>query len=281
MVHGFSPALALPEYPWRPRSPTRRSAANRSKTFIASWTPPSPTRRRRSGASIFSTSTASTSKPTQQFDDRSPIDTSIALGTFQKGKREHVKSAVAAARAAYPAWAALQWQERLAYVRRIADAIRDHRYELSALMGYEVGKNRLECVGDVEEAADLMAYYCDQIEQHNGFVEKMGIARARRRQRERAAAVWRVGRHLAVQFSARARGRAGRRRARGGQHRRLQAGERYPVARREAYGDGGRGRPAARACSTSSPAPARPSGRSSSTTTASTASSSPDRRKSG
>ena len=41
-------------------------------------------------------------------------------------------------------------------------------------MGYEVGKNRLECVGDVEEAADLMAYYCDQIEQHNGFVEKMG-----------------------------------------------------------------------------------------------------------
>ena len=41
-------------------------------------------------------------------------------------------------------------------------------------MGYEVGKNRLECVGDVEEGADLMAYYCDQIEQHNGFVEKMG-----------------------------------------------------------------------------------------------------------
>ena len=46
--------------------------------------------------------------------------------------------------------------------------------ELSALMGYEVGKNRLECVGDVEEAADLIAYYCDQIEQHDGFVEKMG-----------------------------------------------------------------------------------------------------------
>ena len=41
-------------------------------------------------------------------------------------------------------------------------------------MGYEVGKNRLECVGDVEEAADLISYYCDQIEQHGGFVEKMG-----------------------------------------------------------------------------------------------------------
>jgi 1-pyrroline-5-carboxylate dehydrogenase len=113
-------------------------------------------------------------KADSQFDDRSPIDTSVTLGTFQKGNREHVKSAVAAARAAYPAWAALSWQDRLVYVRRIADAIRNHRYQLSALMGYEVGKNRLECVGDVEEGADLMAYYCDQIEQHDGFVAKMG-----------------------------------------------------------------------------------------------------------
>src|SRR5687767_8581720 len=110
----------------------------------------------------------------ERFDDRSPIDTNIVLGMFQKGTREHVKSAVAAARGAYPAWAALSWQERLKYVRRIADAIRNHSAELSALMGYEVGKNRLECVGDVEEGADLMSYYCDQIEQHNGFVEKMG-----------------------------------------------------------------------------------------------------------
>jgi 1-pyrroline-5-carboxylate dehydrogenase len=109
-----------------------------------------------------------------QFEDRSPIDTNIVLGQFQKGTRDHVTSAIAAARAAYPSWAAMEWQQRLVYVRKIADAIRDHRYALSALMGYEVGKNRLECVGDVEEAADLMSYYCDQIEQHRGFVEPMG-----------------------------------------------------------------------------------------------------------
>jgi 1-pyrroline-5-carboxylate dehydrogenase len=113
-------------------------------------------------------------KADQQFDDRSPIDTNIVLANFQKGTRDHVKSAIAAARRAFPAWAALSWQQRLVYVRKIVDAIRDRRYELSALMGYEVGKNRLECVGDVEEGADLIAYYCDQIEQHGGFVEKMG-----------------------------------------------------------------------------------------------------------
>ncbi len=112
-------------------------------------------------------------KADKQFEDRSPIDTSILLGRFQQGTREHVRAAVAAARAAYPAWAALTWQKRLVHVRRIADLIRDHRWDLSALMGYEVGKNRLECVGDVEEAADLISYYCDQLEHHNGFVEKM------------------------------------------------------------------------------------------------------------
>ena len=36
----------------------------------------------------------------ETFDDRSPIDTSIVLGQFQKGTREHVKSAVSAARRA-------------------------------------------------------------------------------------------------------------------------------------------------------------------------------------
>src|SRR6478672_5207332 len=40
-------------------------------------------------------------------------------------------------------------------------------------MGYEAGKNRLECVGDVEESADLIAYYCDQVEAQDGFVKPM------------------------------------------------------------------------------------------------------------
>ena len=109
-----------------------------------------------------------------RFDDRSPIDATILIGRFQQGSREHARQAIAAARAAYPAWAARPWTERLPIVRKIADAIRAHRYELSALMGYEAGKNRLECVGDVEEGADLISYYCDQIEQHGGFVETMG-----------------------------------------------------------------------------------------------------------
>lgn len=109
-----------------------------------------------------------------QFEDRSPIDTRVVLGRFQSGGREHVRRAIEAARAAYPDWSGRPWRERVALLRKVADAIRAHRWELSALMGYETGKNRLECVGDVEESADLISYYCDQVEKHNGFTEPMG-----------------------------------------------------------------------------------------------------------
>ncbi len=148
--------------------------ASRSKTFTASWTKPSPRPRDRSGASTCCYIDGKHLKADEQFDDRSPIDTSIVFGALSErhararevGGRRRAQGVSRLGRAG--------WQERLVYVRKIADAIRNHRYELSALMGYEVGKNRLECVGDVEEGADLMAYYCDQIEQHKGFVEKMG-----------------------------------------------------------------------------------------------------------
>jgi 1-pyrroline-5-carboxylate dehydrogenase len=109
-----------------------------------------------------------------EFDDRSPIDTRILLGTFQQGGREHVRSAIAAATAAFPAWSARPWRERVALLKKAADGIRARRWELSALMGYEAGKNRLECVGDVEESADLIEYYCNQIEQHDGFTARLG-----------------------------------------------------------------------------------------------------------
>jgi 1-pyrroline-5-carboxylate dehydrogenase len=113
-------------------------------------------------------------RASSEFDDRSPIDTRMLLGQFQNASREQVREAVAAARAAYPAWSARSWRERVALVRKVADAIRSHRWELSALMGYEAGKNRLECVGDVEESADLMEYYCVQLEQHDGFTTRLG-----------------------------------------------------------------------------------------------------------
>jgi 1-pyrroline-5-carboxylate dehydrogenase len=109
-----------------------------------------------------------------ELEDRSPTDTRILLGTFQSASREQVRDAVAAAKAAYPAWSARPWRERVALLKKVANKIRERRFELSALMGYEAGKSRLECVGDVEESADLIEYYCNQIEEHQGFQMTLG-----------------------------------------------------------------------------------------------------------
>ena len=108
-----------------------------------------------------------------EFDDRSPIDRRILLGTFQQGGRDHVRSAIAAATAAFPAWSARPWQDRVALMKKVADGIRARRWELAALMGYEAGKNRLECVGDVEESADLIEC-TGAVERRDGFQIRLG-----------------------------------------------------------------------------------------------------------
>jgi 1-pyrroline-5-carboxylate dehydrogenase len=105
--------------------------------------------------------------------DVTPIDTSVVLGRFAAAGRAEVDRAVAAARAAQPEWARRPWPERIAVLRRAAALIRERKYELAALMSLEVGKNRLESMGDAEESADLIDYYCTQVEDANGFVREM------------------------------------------------------------------------------------------------------------
>jgi 1-pyrroline-5-carboxylate dehydrogenase len=109
----------------------------------------------------------------ETFEDRSPIDTRVVLGKFQQGGREHVQKAIAAAKAAAPGWAATPWQERVRLLKKLCDAIRAKQYDLSTLMIHEVGKNRLECLGDVVETADLIEYYCDEFTKNNGYLKPM------------------------------------------------------------------------------------------------------------
>jgi 1-pyrroline-5-carboxylate dehydrogenase len=110
----------------------------------------------------------------QEFEDRSPIDTEIVVSRFPVGTRQDVQDAVAAARKAFPAWRDLGWRKRIEIMRRAADIISERQFEYAALMTFEVGKNRLESLGDVEEAADLLRYYSDEMEKNDGFVKPMG-----------------------------------------------------------------------------------------------------------
>ena len=104
----------------------------------------------------------------------SPINTDWHLCTAQKGSADHARAAVAAAKAAFPAWRQTPWQERVAIIRRIAEKISENSLDLSALMILEVGKNRLEALGEVEETADLLRYYAGSMEKNGGFIRELG-----------------------------------------------------------------------------------------------------------
>ena len=110
----------------------------------------------------------------ESFETRSPIDRDLLVGTFATATTADVDDAVAAARAAQPAWAAVPWRERLAIVRRAAEYISDHLMDYSADMAIEVGKNRIEALGEVEESADLLRYYSQTMEDNDGYDHAMG-----------------------------------------------------------------------------------------------------------
>ena len=108
------------------------------------------------------------------FQDTSPADSKLMIGSFQKGTRAHAKQAVRAARAAFPGWAATPYLDRVRIVQRAADRISEKKFHHAALMSFENGKNRYESMADVDEAADLMRWYAAEMLRNRGFEHAMG-----------------------------------------------------------------------------------------------------------
>ena len=110
----------------------------------------------------------------EKFDDHSPVNTSWTLARMQKGNALHARMAIEAARKAFPGWSHTPWQKRVALVRKAASLIEKRIFELGAAMALEVGKNRMESLGDVQETADLMYWPAKMMEDNNGFIKPMG-----------------------------------------------------------------------------------------------------------
>jgi len=109
-----------------------------------------------------------------KFENRSPTNTDIVLGVFQKGTSQDAHDAIAAAKKAFPTWSRTKWQDRIQLIRKAADLIDQRMFEIGAAMALEVGKNRMEAVGDAAETAELIRYACYQMELNDGFVHEMG-----------------------------------------------------------------------------------------------------------
>jgi 1-pyrroline-5-carboxylate dehydrogenase len=109
----------------------------------------------------------------QSFEVRSPIDREVIVGRFPLGTPQDAADALAAARGAFPAWAATPWPRRVALLRRAARLIEERVYDIGAAVAIEVGKNRMEALGEVQETADLIEWYCGQMEQHDGYAREL------------------------------------------------------------------------------------------------------------
>jgi 1-pyrroline-5-carboxylate dehydrogenase len=105
----------------------------------------------------------------EKYEEPSPIDSNIIIGRFSQASAKDVEDAVAAAKAFQLEWDRMGWQARVEILRKVADVMEARLFELAALMGFEVGKNRLEALGDVQETAELVRWNCDEMEKHDGF----------------------------------------------------------------------------------------------------------------
>ena len=105
----------------------------------------------------------------RKFVKRSPIDQRRILGQFQIAGGAEVDRAMRAASDAFRGWRSTSWMERVALLHKAARLIEERVYDIAAATALEVGKNRMEALGEIQEAADFFKIYADQMQQGAGF----------------------------------------------------------------------------------------------------------------
>jgi len=99
----------------------------------------------------------------------SPIDQSWLLGEFSQATAADADEAMRTAHAAFPAWRATPPAERVRLMRRVAQLIEARVYRIGAALVLEVGKNRMEALGEIQETADFFSLYADDFERQRDF----------------------------------------------------------------------------------------------------------------
>jgi RHH-type proline utilization regulon transcriptional repressor/proline dehydrogenase/delta 1-pyrroline-5-carboxylate dehydrogenase len=93
-----------------------------------------------------------------------PSRSSEIVGTIGLASVAQADRAIAAAKAAFPAWKATPVAERAAILRKAADLMEERRAELNAWICLEVGKVLRQGDPEISEAIDFCRYYADEME---------------------------------------------------------------------------------------------------------------------
>jgi len=94
-----------------------------------------------------------------QFLSHNPSDPNQIVGVFQKATTTEAERAIQIADRTFDTWKWTPAEERAQFCFRVANLMRERRFELAAWMIFEVGKNWVEADADVAEAIDLVDFY--------------------------------------------------------------------------------------------------------------------------
>jgi RHH-type proline utilization regulon transcriptional repressor/proline dehydrogenase/delta 1-pyrroline-5-carboxylate dehydrogenase len=128
-------------------------------------------------------------EPGQWVESYNPSHRGQLVGRCARAMPAHAEQAIAAAKAAFPAWRDRPAAERARLLFRSADILRRRRFELACWEVYETGKQWREADADVAEAIDYCEYYAREMlrlekpqrrdvpgEENATFYEPRGVA---------------------------------------------------------------------------------------------------------
>jgi aldehyde dehydrogenase (NAD+) len=92
-----------------------------------------------------------------------PSDTNEVVGLYADGSAEDTKNAIAAAKAAFPAWSRSGIWERHVILKKTGDEIMARKDELGALLAREEGKTLPEAIGETIRASQIFEFFAGEV----------------------------------------------------------------------------------------------------------------------
>jgi len=91
-----------------------------------------------------------------------PSNTNDVVGEYAQGSVEQLNDAVAAAKAAFPAWGLSNPQQRYDILKKASDEILARKEELGKLLSREEGKTLAEGIGEAGRAGQVFAFFAGE-----------------------------------------------------------------------------------------------------------------------
>jgi 1-pyrroline-5-carboxylate dehydrogenase len=96
---------------------------------------------------------------TEKRTSTNPSRPAEVIGVFQNATAEMARQAVEDANKYFGTWKRVPSQERAKFLFGAAQIVRERKYELNALVCYEVGKTWVEADADIAETIDFLEFY--------------------------------------------------------------------------------------------------------------------------